>query len=397
LPVTVLSRCLQFNLKRLDEAQIGGQIHKILEAEGIAVDAGAVRQLSKAADGSLRDGLSLLDQAIAYTGGELNDGAVAAMLGTVDRTRVGALLAALADGDGKALLAEVEALAEFSPDWGNVLEALTEALHRVQVRQLVADAAIEADGVDIDALAAQLAPEVVQLWYQMALNGRRDLPFAPSQRAGFEMSVLRMLAFRPGGGDASRPSSEPAVAARAAPTRAAAVATAPPVAYSAASEAQRGRVAEPPPAQPTAPAAVEAPAAAAHGQGIADADAWHALIAASGLRGPGRLLAEHAGFVGYDNGVLTLSLSQDDELLRSEGAIRMVADALAPALGAGLKISFESATRPGQSLRERNERARDQRQVAAEQAFMADPDVQRLMEQHGARIVPDSIRPLEEG
>src|SRR3970282_2867514 len=106
LPVTLLSRCLQFNLKRLDEAQIGGQIHKILEAEGIAVDAGAVRQLSKAADGSLRDGLSLLDQAIAYTGGELNDGAVAGVLGTVDRTRVGALLAALADGDGKGLVAE---------------------------------------------------------------------------------------------------------------------------------------------------------------------------------------------------------------------------------------------------------------------------------------------------
>ena len=115
------------------------------------------------------------------------------------------------------------------------------------------------------------------------------------------------------------------------------------------------------------------------------------------MRGPGRLLAEHAGFVGYGNGVLSLSLSQDDELLRSEGAIRMVADALAPALGAGLKISFESAARPAESLRERNERARDQRQVAAEQAFMADPDVQRLMDQQGARIVPDSIRPLDEG
>ena len=401
LPVTVLSRCLQFNLKRLDEAQIGGQIHKILEAEGIAVDAGAVRQLSKAADGSLRDGLSLLDQAIAYTGGELSDGAVAAMLGTVDRTRVGTLLTALADGDGNALLAEVAALAEFSPDWGSVLEALTEALHRVQVRQLVADAAIEADGVDIDALAARLRPEVVQLWYQMALNGRRDLPFAPSQRAGFEMSVLRMLAFRPGGDDAQRPSTEPAAATRAAPTRAA-VTAAPPPAYSAAPAPQaseRGRIAEPAPsAQPPPTAVVAAPAAAApHGQDIADADAWHALIAASGLRGPGRLLAEHAGFVGYGNGVLSLSLSQDDELLRSAGAIRMVTDALAPALGAGLKISFESAARPAESLRERNERARDQRQVAAEQAFMADPDVQRLMDQHGARIVPDSIRPLDEG
>ncbi|NUO74955.1 MAG: DNA polymerase III subunit gamma/tau, partial [Lysobacter sp.] len=209
LPVTVLSRCLQFNLKRLDEAQISGQIGRILEAEGIAADAGAIRQLSKAADGSLRDGLSLLDQAIAYTGGQLSDGAVATMLGTVDRTRVGALLQALADGNGNALLAEVAALAEFSPDWGGVLDTLSEALHRVQVRQLVPDAPMETDGVDVDALAGSLRPELVQLWYQMALNGRRDLPLAPSPRAGFEMSVLRMLAFRPAGGEDGRGGAAP--------------------------------------------------------------------------------------------------------------------------------------------------------------------------------------------
>ncbi len=202
LPVTVLSRCLQFNLKRLDEQQIQGQIAKILEAEGIAVEPGAIRQLSKAADGSLRDGLSLLDQAIAYTGasaggGALDDAAVATMLGSVDRTRVGALLDALADGDGERMLGEVATLAEFSPDWGSVLDALADGLHRVQVKQLVPAVEIEADGVDIDALAAALRPEVVQLWYQMALNGRRDLPLAPSPRAGFEMSLLRMLAFRP--------------------------------------------------------------------------------------------------------------------------------------------------------------------------------------------------------
>src|SRR5688572_5342605 len=207
LPVTVLSRCLQFNLKRLDEQQIQGQIAKILEAEGIAVEPGAIRQLSKAADGSLRDGLSLLDQAIAYTGassggansggGKLDDAAVATMLGTVDRTQVGTLLEALAAGDGTRLLATVAALAEFSPDWGSVLDALADALHRVQVKQLVPQVAVAGEHVDVGGLAARLRPELVQLWYQMALNGRRELPFAPSPRAGFEMSVLRMLAFRP--------------------------------------------------------------------------------------------------------------------------------------------------------------------------------------------------------
>ena len=205
LPVTVLSRCLQFNLKRLDEAQIGGQVEKILRAEGIEIEPGAVRQISRAADGSLRDGLSLLDQAIAYTGSQLTDAAVATMLGTVDQTRVGALLDALATGNGAALLAEVATLAEFSPDWAGVLEAMSDALHRVQVRQLVPGASVEADGVDIDTVAGKVPPELVQLWYQMAINGRRDLSLAPSQRAGFEMSVLRMLAFRPAGLGAGRP------------------------------------------------------------------------------------------------------------------------------------------------------------------------------------------------
>ncbi|MBA3485989.1 MAG: DNA polymerase III subunit gamma/tau [Lysobacter sp.] len=406
LPVTVLSRCLQFNLKRLDEAQIGGQIHKILQAEGMAVDAGAVRQLSKAADGSLRDGLSLLDQAIAYTGGKLEDAAVAAMLGTVDRSRVGAILAALADGDGTALLAEVTALAEFSPDWGSVLEALTEALHHVQVRQLVPDATIEHAGTDVDALAASLRPEVVQLWYQMALNGRRDLPFAPSPRAGFEMSVLRMLAFRPAGEDPPRPSQPPVGAARAAPARAPAAtrtaATSPAdVATPVRSHSPQARAETPPPPSPQVmpdpgPGAGTDPVVGSGSAGIADADDWHALIATSGLRGPGRLLAEHAGFVGYRDGVLSLSLAEEDALLRNDGAIKMVCQALAPTLGEGLRISFESATRPAESLRERNERVRDQRQVSAEQAFMTDPDVKRLMQKHGARLVPDSIRPLDE-
>ncbi|KRD39185.1 DNA polymerase III subunit gamma/tau [Lysobacter sp. Root916] len=473
LPVTVLSRCLQFNLKRLDEAQISGQIGRILEAEGIAAEPGAIRQLSKAADGSLRDGLSLLDQAIAYTGGQLSDGAVATMLGTVDRTRVGALLQALADGNGHALLAEVAALAEFSPDWGGVLDTLSEALHRVQVRQLVPEAPMETDGVDVDALAARLRPEVVQLWYQMALNGRRDLPLAPSARAGFEMSVLRMLAFRPaasedgrgaapaasGAGESVRGSGAAAAAAalaepqtRAAPpaspfderpappSRAEPVRTeaprmearqieTPPIetprievprieaprAEATSAQAARNDVpwAEPPevvapPRRPPAPpepvaardaaTAYAAPPAAASrsgGAGIADAEAWHDLVASSGLRGPARLLAEHAGFIAYADGALRLSLSADDDHLRAPALIQMVADALAPRLGVAPQIRFESA-QSSESLRERNERARDQRQSSAEDAFMNDPDVQRLISQHGARVVPDSIRPFDE-
>jgi DNA polymerase-3 subunit gamma/tau len=174
LPVTVLSRCLQFNLKRLDEAQITGQITKILEAEAIPAQPGAIRQLARAADGSLRDGLSLLDQAIAYTAAssttrrrrDARHGRSHADRRPARRTR---------RGDGARMLDIVGTLADFSPDWNGVLDALADALHRVQVRQLVPGADIDEDSVPVDALAAKLRPELVQLWYQMALNGRRDL------------------------------------------------------------------------------------------------------------------------------------------------------------------------------------------------------------------------------
>src|SRR3989339_898554 len=129
------------------------------------------------------------------------------MLGTVDRNRIQALLSALADGDGARLLEEAGQLAEFSPDWASVLDALSEALHRIQVKQLVPTVETGSDVVDVDALAARLRPELVQLWFQMALNGRRDLGYAPSPRSGFEMSLLRMLAFRPG--EAGAPAAVP--------------------------------------------------------------------------------------------------------------------------------------------------------------------------------------------
>ncbi len=204
LPVTVLSRCLQFNLKRLDLQQIEGQMRKILAAEGLPFEDGALRLLAHAADGSLRDGLSLLDQAIAYSGAHLSDAAVATMLGSVDRGRIGSLLEALGHADGNALMNEVAALAELSPDFAQVLEALAEALHHIQVHQLVPGAMpAQMPGVDLDLLAKQLRPELVQLWYQMAIQGRRDLPLAPSPRTGFEMALLRMLAFRPSAGSAA--------------------------------------------------------------------------------------------------------------------------------------------------------------------------------------------------
>ena len=431
LPVTVLSRCLQFNLKRLDEGQIGGQVTRILGAEGIEADEGAIRQIAKAADGSLRDGLSLLDQAIAYAGGALRDDGVRTMLGTVDRTQVGAMLDALARGDGESLLAVVAALAEFSPDWAGVLDALAEALHRIQVRQLVPSAAVESEGIDVDAFAQQLRPEVVQLWYQMSLSGRRDLYLAPSGRAGFEMSVLRMLAFRPAQAGELRGDGKPAPAVAASTVTAAmptprAVASAPepvavvspppptqapvpPLSASVPDDtppwATGDIVVAPAPPVPVAARSDSAPAPAAASFmpvdiGITDAETWLHFAHHSGLKGVGKQLVENAAFVAYDAGVLKLSLDAGFDYLRSDRATRELAEAIALRYGVAPKLVFVSAEAHagsgGETLKERSHRQRDERQSSAEETFMNHPDVQRLIQQHGAKVVPDSIRPYEE-
>ncbi len=203
LPVTVLSRCLKFNLKRLLPEQISGQMRHILGAENIAYEDAAIAELARAADGSLRDGLSLLDQAIAYGGGALQADDVRTMLGSVARGQVLGVLDALAAGDGERLLAECTRIASYSPDFGGVLDDLASVLHRLQLIQLIPGYRPDEGGDDDHALASlaeRITPEDVQLYYQIATSGRRDLALAPDARTGFEMALLRMLAFRPGDG-----------------------------------------------------------------------------------------------------------------------------------------------------------------------------------------------------
>jgi len=483
LPVTVLSRCLQFNLKRLDEEQIQGQMKRIMTAEEIEFDDSAIVQLARAADGSLRDGLSLLDQSIAYAGGALRDDVVRAMLGTVDRTQVSAMLDALAEGDGSRLLQVVAMLAEFSPDWSGVLDALAEGLHRIQVQQLVPGAVVPGEGIDSVAFAQRLRPEVVQLWYQMALGGRRDLHLAPSPRAGFEMTVLRMLAFRPsgavpavpegsgqgmgaggvapvasGGGvaaaaSAPAPIAKPAepVPVAVAPPQAPALEVAAPVAEVAAQRPAPAPVAavekpraaaddlppwaveaaedtardeamamemadeperevEPIKAEPirSAPPVVAAPAPArpagmamepskpvAATRALESAEQWLDLVDDSGLSGPSRELAANCAFVSYQHGVLRLGLLPGFEYLQSERALGALAQALSQALGTTPKIVIETGNVQAETLHERADRQRGEQQDAAEAVFMADPQVQQLIQQ-GARVVADSIRPFKE-
>ena len=204
LPVTVLSRCLQFNLKRLPVSLISEHLGKVLTAEKIAFDAPALRLVAQAADGSMRDALSLLDQLIAFGGGKVEEASARSMLGTIDRDHVTRLARALATGDAAQLLETARSLEEFSPDYGQVLDDLAGVLTRTALQQLVPGYEGDElfDPALLKELAAAIPAEDVQLYYQTAILGRRDLPFAPDPRTGFEMTLVRMLAFRPAGGAA---------------------------------------------------------------------------------------------------------------------------------------------------------------------------------------------------
>lgn len=201
LPITILSRCLQFSLKNMSPEKIVGHLQEVLDKEGIRCESGALWQLGRSADGSMRDALSLTDQAIAFCDESITEQGVSAMLGTIDRGQVLNVVSALASGDASKVLNTVTGLAEHAPDFATVLSDMLSILHRVAIAQALPDAVDNSQG-DRDtvlSLARQMAAEDVQLYYQSGLIGRRDLPLAPNPRSGFEMVLLRMLAFRPGG------------------------------------------------------------------------------------------------------------------------------------------------------------------------------------------------------
>lgn len=201
LPVTVLSRCLQFTLKNMPPERIVDHLSRVLDAEGVAFDESALWLLGKAADGSMRDAMSLTDQAIAFGQGEVRHRDVAAMLGTLDHRHLLTLVEALADVDAARVLAEVTSLAEQGPDFAGVLDDLTGVLHRLAIAQMVPDALDNGHGdrETLLALAARFTAEDIQLYYQIGLQGRGDMEHAPDARTALEMTLLRMLAFRPQG------------------------------------------------------------------------------------------------------------------------------------------------------------------------------------------------------
>ena len=365
IPVTVLSRCLQFNLKRLLPEQIERQMQFILGQEGIDFELPALKLLARAADGSLRDALSLLDQAIIYGAGGVNLVAVTGMLGTVAQQPIAEILLALGAGDATRLIEKVAAIAELSPDFADILDHILRALHRIALRQQLPDFVdSEFDKELIDNLALILLPEDVQLFYQIGLIGLRDLELAPDPRSGFEMVMLRMLVFRPKTGG-------PALSEQLSKT--------PAVRASSVSPSQPAIRADVTELQPAYTASV--------------AKTWPEIIAALKISGRTKELANNCVLDKIDENMCRLLLDPSFQQIGTKAEENLKA-ALQNYFGRNLKLVISAQTLQQMTPAVQMQIAQEEKQQVAVDSIQDDPHVQALKENFGARILPGSIEPL---
>ncbi|MEJ2591562.1 MAG: DNA polymerase III subunit gamma/tau, partial [Candidatus Thiodiazotropha sp.] len=353
VPVTVLSRCLQFNLKRLSREQIESQLRHILQQEKILFDDESLSLLARGADGSMRDGLSLLDQAIAYGGGAVKGPEVRAMIGTVGADQVYHLLEALAAQDGAALLQSVDAMARLATDFTTATQELLAILHQISLLQMVpgfvADEAF--DGERLGRYGASLSPEDIQLFYQIALMGQKELALAPDPRSGFEMLLLRMLAFRPDGVPGVSGEGAAAGQKQATPARPATQATQK-------SPAPKATAVE------TAP--VEAKPAQAAQTPAADPARWDNFVAELKLGGIASQLAHHCIFQQWDGESLNLLLDDAHRHLRVGQAEARLQEGISRLLGRPVKLKITEAVPEAETPAMRQARQQRERQRQAE-------------------------------
>jgi DNA polymerase-3 subunit gamma/tau len=376
LPVTVLSRCLQFNLMHLQPELIEAQLEKILDAEKIAYDESALSLLARSADGSMRDGLSLMDQAIAYGGGEVREQSVREMLGTIDRDTVWRMLHALGATDASSLMGIVGDVAQRGMDYASVLEELLIALHQVAMAQvdtgLIAALAPE-ERSHIESAADEMTPEDAQLYYQIGITGRRDLPLAPNPRAGLEMVLLRMLAFRP------------VAAGSAAATAAAPAATKAPAAVTPASAVNAQE-------KP----AIQEKQATPYSNVAEPVGEWSQVVGELKLTGINRQLANNTVQESFDDNRMALTLDETFANLHSREREAALKAALADYYGRDIKLELHIGKPGAETPAAEHRRHVDEKQQAAVEAIENDPNIANFQEQFNARVKPDSIRPNAE-
>lgn len=402
LPITVLSRCLQFHLKQLPRRDIQGRLQSILDEEGVNYETGATELLARAADGSLRDGISLLDQAIAFGHGQLKTDDVGEMLGSIARRDVVALLDALAISDAGGLFDAINRLDEQAPDYATALNELAYFLQRIAVIQLLPDLASDDDELTSEQLrlASTFSPEDVQLLYQIAITGKRDLSLAPDPRSGFEMTLLRMLSFS----EVQPPhTEEPDSSLRRKASKQVAdpdrqmqdkqptsEKTATVVSSQPESDSAQPAVQE---LQPTrdvssTPEATRLPAQAGP-------EAWADLVSQLGLVGMADQMARHCAWVDYSENQFLLRLSPNHEALFGDRHKTALEQALKEKFGGATTISIELVEPEAPTPAAIEASGERERQRQAEAALAADPRVNAIGERFGAQLHPGSVEAVD--
>ena len=360
IPVTVLSRCLQFNLKRLLPSQIFTQMEFILQQEQIEAESGALKLLSRAADGSMRDALSLLDQAIVYGNGKVCTEDVHVMLGTV------------AQGDALKMLDKISELAHLTPDFSDVLQQILQALHRIALLQQLPKAIDHDFDADmIAALATRLTPEDVQLYYQIGLIGQRDLDLAPDPRSGFEMVMLRMLTFRPVGTESTGVKTEQLAQPINKPK--------PQLDYSPAILRQTAITPEKTP----------------HEHAVQNHTIqWGDIISAMNIDALTRELARNCVLENIDDTVCNLILDSGHKQLCSSRTEANLQKALRAYRKTPLKLVITTDKSMLDTPAVQLNKAREDKQQAAVDAINSDENIQALKEHLGARVISGTIEPI---
>ena len=388
LPITVLSRCLQFNLKNLPSPLLESHLAKILQAENIPFEPLALPFLGRAAEGSVRDSLSLLDQAIAYGAGEVKADQVAAMLGALDQSYLFGLLACLANHDAKAMIIEIDQIASRSISFDITLKDFASVLARIALVQSVGASAVAGpDAQKVIDAAAKASKDDVQLYYQIALLGRRDLALAPDEHSGFTMTMLRMLSFA--GGKTAESVASKSTTSRAAGTTASTVTE-----YSQQSPsvgaAAGGKIAREPVLARTSYDVAPAPTTST-GNGF-NGD-WPGFIAKLNFNGMAGMLAKQCEFQSFADGILELTLPAAQKHLAEKAFQEKLKLELLPHFGGNLRLNIRISGVAGTSLAAVEDRERSERQVAAEAAILSDPFINNLKQEFGAEVLPSMIRP----
>ena len=394
IPVTVLSRCLQFNLKQMPVPSIVEHLQKVLDAETVTYDMGALRILAKAAQGSMRDALSLTDQAIAYAAGPVSESAVRAMLGTLDEAYLIGALNALQAKDGASLVAIADEMAIKSLSFSLALQDLASLLQKIALAQTVPSAVLDdwPEATEVRRLASLFNKEEVQLYYQIAITSRPDLSLAPDEQTGFVMALLRMLAFKPGDGSGSPRSAGSAKSG----TSNTSSALSGPAAAKAATMASKP-VASAPVTTPIKEAPVVAPLPAKSNVVIDSNDPdWQSWMKALPIRGLVQQLAFQTELQKWEEtptGIKALVLVGMPQLASPENVNRLQ-EALSNYIGQSVKILIETG-KANQSIAAVEAKVKQEKQEGAENSVANDDFVKTLQAEFGATVVPGSIRPIQ--